>query len=314
VESRDFRFSRKGETSAADTMHRMDSIDATVDMSHYCRMKNGYAEITKRLCSVTIHPLGFLLLSFFNESDVEPLSIPEELQTYRLKHDPKDLSKIAADLHSRLTKWLELPGHVPDLTDSIAQGMSAAVGEYGLIVHHCQPLIDMAVDDVDRIREGSLPDILVCRKNGDKNDDPAMLLIQIGLAEHDWWAIALEAVQRLWGLVDDNLLVEPMIMAIVRVKFSKESSTNSRKLTKAQMGVFLVIPGGTSGFHLALLWRGQLNDLKDLASDFAKIIQATQRVCGSSCRSKISVDYQYLGRHCCRIGDKVRSQPMERPS
>jgi hypothetical protein len=222
------------------TIHKMDSIEGTVDMSHYCRTKNGYAEIASRLRSVTIHPLGFLLLSFLNESDVEPRPIPEELQAYRLKHDPKDHSKIAADLHLLFTKWLELPGDVPDLTDSIAQGMSAAVQEYGLIVHHRQPLIDMAVDDDDDdlIREECIPDILVCRKNGDKNDDPAMLLVQIGLAEHDWWAIALEAVQRLWGLMDDNLLVEPMIMAIIRVKFSKESSTKSRNLLKHRWEYF----------------------------------------------------------------------------
>jgi Fungal protein kinase len=99
-----------------------------------------------------------------------------------------------------------------------------------------------------------------------------------------------------------------MLMVLVRV--SMDDSPGA--YLGAHLVVFLVIPNGNRDFRMAPLWRENPRTPKELASELATIMEATELVTDWNRRKLKVANYEYLGPHCCRIGDKVSGNPIDR--
>jgi hypothetical protein len=106
--------------------------------------------------------------------------------------------------------------------------------------------------------------IIIQRQIGQSNG-PAVLLIEAGLRNEDWWFKVDQSLIRIKKL--GKAISEPLLLAVFTV-----SNHGKPRQFKACLGVFLVTPK-KSDFRVSLLWRGQFLNLKDLATGFERVMR-----------------------------------------
>jgi hypothetical protein len=267
---------------------------------------NGYNKLLERLRSITFDPLGLVLTKFFHPS--KDVNIP-------IMFEPnKRIGQMHASQTSELKKcvsawiaWLKEPtppgsSRETPLTDSLTKSMNRVWSNNKLYASHQDPLPWTELGT--KKKKISFPDIVVHRATKRKHNikkDPAVLLIEVGLERYHPLTKVDQAIDCEKILFKMGLFVEPTLMAVVRVV------AEPGQFKKADLIVFLVIPRVNGDFRMTLLWHNVPETVDDFVRDFAQLMQATElvedwRVRGASG----SVDYEYLGPHCCRIGEQVR--------
>jgi hypothetical protein len=284
---------------------------------------SSYQILLRLLCSVTMHPLGFLLIDFLHPRKVHDdllLTLPPELvdgleptltkEAYELRAASQQ-NKETAYFEASLTGWFVSGGNEEDLVKSLSCGMQEVWDDD-------DALYSKSLRRFKGARDGKRsPDssILVQRKiHVEKGDrDPAALLIEVGSSQRHSLAITCKAICSTLALLNRGVLREPMLMVVVRPL----SHQSAHDFPGAQLVVFLVVPRENHDFRMALLWRGTPGTARAMASDLARIMRITEYVAEWN-RLNPNVDiYESLGPHCCRIGEKVGldSHPCtERPS
>jgi hypothetical protein len=258
-----------------------------------------------------MHPLGLFLTDFFHpkkQTDDNVVCLPDELVRTldpRLTKDAyvrRTTEMQTTPIEQCLNSWFATPNaSETDLTKLMTTCMNSLLNGDRLYAKH-QAHFKRPVDENGE-KQSAYTDILVNRKIGTKQDnrDPASLLIEVGLARYHPMTKADQVISYLKILCNKGLLMEPMLMAVVRVLPHKPASS----FPGAQIAVFLVIPRQRVGFRVSLLWRGAPPTAKDMANDFARLMCVTEYVAEWNYINPQVDSFQYLGPHCCRIGGEV---------
>jgi hypothetical protein len=271
----------------------------------------GYRELIVRSHSITMHPLGFVLTKFLHPN--QNVKIPAELD-FETNQSLEQMEQMQARRETELsqcvstwTNWLEdgdLTRKEEQFSRSLTMSMNKVWSNKALYASHqdCWNWDDPATT----LYHKSYSDIVVHRvKENGRNvkQDPAALLIDVGLAKYHPLTKVDEALYYEQTLLTMGLFVEPMLLALVRIV------AEPGHFKKADLVVFLVVPRGNVDIRTALLWRGVPKTLGDFVGDFGRIMQATELVEDWKARGA-NIDYECLGPHCCRIGDQVRVEPQ----
>jgi hypothetical protein len=110
----------------------------------------------------------------------------------------------------------------------------------------------------------------------------AALLVEVGLASEDWWKKLDQCFMYAETLMERDQLQKPMLLTVFIVDAPKPQDSTKNDVKGGRLGVFLVIPkrdpSGQKDFRVALLWRRQWLELKDLAKPLVRILRATEFV------------------------------------
>jgi hypothetical protein len=287
-----------------DVLHSTTSVSVSKWLPSY--ELNAYNELVTRMRSVTMHPLGLLLTKFFHpnedvklptEIEFEPVSSIEQMNDCRLV----DLNKCVSDWarignESSTNKALSL---IRSLTESVNNGWS----NNELYASH-QDSLEL-IETASNTSHTIYYDLVVHRATNNERNvaaDPAALLIKVGHTQCHPLPKMNEDIYTEKILLMD-MLVDPMLMAIVRVVMV--NSTND--FQQAEVVVFLVIRSGDQDFRTAMLWRGIAKNMVEFSAHLCKIMQATEFVVDWNSRAAHGHRHEYLGPHCCRIGNQVRA-------
>jgi hypothetical protein len=273
---------------------------------------NNYHVLLRMLCSIIVHPLGFLLVDFLHprkSKDDLLLALPPELvdgleptltkEAYERRASLQQTIKTTV-FETSLTDWCVSGGNQENLVKSLSHSMNEVWNDAAL---YANPRRLLCPRDEKGTARSPISNILVQRKIGrEKADrDPAALLIEVGASQRHSLAITYKAICSTLALVKKGLLREPMLMVAIHTL----AHHSAQDFPGAQLVVLLVIPRKNKDFRMALLWRGTLGTARAMASDLARIIHITEYVAEWN-RLKPNMDYECLGPHCCRIGEKVR--------
>jgi hypothetical protein len=287
-----------------DVLHSTTSVSVSKLLPSY--ELNAYNELVTRMRSVTMHPLGLLLTKFFHpnedvklptEIEFEPVSSIEQMNDCQLV----DLNKCVSDWarvgnESSTNKALSL---IRSLTESVNNGWS----NNALYASH-QDSLEL-IETASNTSHTTYYDLVVHRAaNKERNvaADPAALLIKVGHTRcHPLTKMSEDIYTERILMMD--MLVDPMLLAVVR--FVTDNSTN--EFQQAEVVVFLVIRCEDQDFRTALLWRGIPKNKIEFSTHLAKILQAAEFAVDWNSRATNRHHHVYLGPHCCRIGNLVRS-------
>jgi RIO1 family len=267
---------------------------------------DGYRKLVQRERSITMDPLGFVLMKVLHG-----VRIPAEFDGFEPNPRIERINRRrTAALKHCFSAWTGWVGTSPAsqketaLTDSMTKTMNNAWSDNGIYASHQDSLI--WIDPAATKEKTGYSDIVVHRATNGKRDrmqDPAALLIEVGLERDHPMTKVHQALYCQKILLRMGLFVEPMLIAVVRVH------AEHGDFHEAEIILFLAIPGGDEVFRVALLWCAIPKTLDDFASAFALIMQATE-VMEDWKAHGVEIDYEYLGQHCCRIGDRVRVNPQ----
>jgi hypothetical protein len=344
---------------------------------------HGYAGIRHRNCSLTMHPLGFLLTDLLHRETHGLLELPAKLKDSRFELCAQKDEVLEAQLEKVLSKWVEdnmkeednstvsernfpptdpsagkqeeesksdeeepkQPGIMwskeDDLTRLLVEAMTQVwTGDGSWSVTHQELLpwdgshcrTNILVQDTSTIQNDGTATFPMAapstrkasaatdRRGNDQKDSTtaaknanAALLVEVGLASEDWWKKVDQCFMYAETLMERDQLQKPMLLTVFIVDAQKPQDSTKNDVKGGRLGVFLVVPArdpsGQKDFRVALLWRCQWLELKDLAKPLVRILRATEFVMKWNHGKCKKLDYEYLGRHCCRIDQEVRNSP-----
>jgi hypothetical protein len=262
--------------------------------------------LAQKIRSVTMHPLGFLLTDLMHpRKDDMLINLPPELVSGLEASLTKEAYECRIATQRRLTTefeadlgdWLASSGNEMELARKLTNNMNKVLND-GVVYVKRQRHLKRPIEE-----ERADSRIVAHRKTGTgkHNHDPATLLIEVGGSGLHWLATAHKAICHTMTLLNKGLLKEPMVIAVLRV-LPQEPAQN---LSGVQLAVFLVMPSKEQDFRMALLWRGISRTAKDMVSDFTRVMQITEYVAEWNRLNPKLDNFNYLGPHCCRIGEKV---------
>jgi hypothetical protein len=152
-------------------------------------------------------------------------------------------------------------------------------------------------------------DILIYR-GSDKNSEPAdaVLLLEVAFKEKidvdGWWRKANQNIMYAVGFRKHQPTVfsKGMLFAVLTIDKNKDL-----KFKSAKLGVFLCIPAEATDldFRMSLLWHKECNSLEELSKAFGRLVVAVRAMPKLNQIPPATIDYEYLGPNCCRVGNKV---------
>jgi hypothetical protein len=279
----------------------------------------GYNGCLSKVRSLTMHPLGFLLTDLFHRKPQEGgLTLPAQLEKFRSHQSDETGENAVETKFASLLQWWLKKSRVRggkkksrewrngrDLTTLLAKSMAPFWRDDARV----------RVTHENRLPWGrtfSKADIMVVGAgSGEKHEDLAVLMIEMGLSNSQWWKKLHHGIMYIESLLSLDMLQKPMLLTVFTVDAPphKDSSEKIREFTGAQVGVFLVVPKGyKKDFRISLLWREHTEKQEDVPNWFVRIQRAAEFVMkwNKDKTSGEDLDYEYLGPHCCRIGDEVR--------
>jgi hypothetical protein len=162
------------------------------------------------------------------------------------------------------------------------------------------------------------PDILVCYRSGTEagGDDSggggeakdACVLLEVGFDNdlpHTFWKKVHQKRQHELvlptGINTVRFKSKPMLLVTLTIQKSEDF-----RFVAGRLSVFLVTPKGNGDRHgsrVCLLTRSNATKLDDLSDAFGQVLRAALAM---PCLAPETVDFEYLGPDCCRMGDEVR--------
>lgn len=205
-----------------------------------------------------------------------------------------------------------------DITKGLVSQMRSIVTKLGLEVKHEPRILNARVETPPYGK----PDIVLVRSDCNSGTDTVMLL-EVGLNNVHWWSKVHQGVMYLGDMLNCEQkkgirFSGPALFAVLTIE-----PTESKEFNSGRLGVFLVTPkttpsaeGDVKDFRVCLLSRFETSQETIGASTPAERQVELSRVFGrllrASCKlpalDAASIDFEYLGPNCSRIGDKVRSR------
>jgi hypothetical protein len=270
--------------------------------------RNGFLRFEQLSRSPLHHKVGLCLTSFLHEGKVgEQVQqlFPNLVKSSPDLEEDESLDRI---LIEGFRSWRKLPikkRTEPSLTGAIFNGIDSALKS--------QSGCTWTVKKEARVGKGATTgrvDILLQRHDAEaKAEVVPALAVEVGRHNDEWWSKLDQGMEyvRLLGSFR-----EPFLLVVLT--FSEPQHRGKTfLLDTARIGVFLVTPrsdpssssSSSSGdnFRLSMLWRGQTSDVDSLSRDFGRALRAALLL---PCWSAASMDYDYLGPNCCRVGSNVR--------
>jgi hypothetical protein len=271
---------------------------------------NGYNEVASKLRSVTMHRLAFDIARH-NQGDGQLPRLPGDPNLTELENvfftmlqwkSREEEMTIALAKH--VAGWLSSKKHTTDVRHNRCQRWEGD--------QSCR--LDILVQRRENVSESK------------PGTDPAVLLIEVGISDDHssdfWWLKADQAFMYVRALRANGLFRQPMLVAILTISFEKGEKCAGRECVRSfrtcRLGVFLATPKNIMDYRAALLWHTEFNDnlrehklassarLHHIAYVFAKLLNDTRYVMDGNADPEYEKSYEYLGPHCCRLGDKVR--------
>jgi hypothetical protein len=280
----------------------------------------GYNCSLNKLRSITMHPLGLLLTDLLHrKKNDDGMKLPTQLEKFRCKYSDEAVdtaleSKFAGVLRRWVNNAVRVRGGKKkmhewtddrDLTTLLAKEMAPLWKDDGTaFVTHEKVLPwgdSFCTTDIMILDTGT----------GRSHEDLPVHMIEVGLSNGHWWKTLHQGFMYIRNLLRFDMLQKPMLLTVLTLDAPPQngSSKQIRRFSGGQVGVFLVTPKGCKkDFRMALLWREYATKEEDVAKWFVMIHRATEFVLKwnrDETAGDNSLDYEYLGPHCCRFGDEV---------
>jgi hypothetical protein len=269
--------------------------------------EGGFDEVKSRYRSILYHPLGLPLACLLNDatlSTTESITnqiVDDNKVSMELNNIVESRSSGFADFQELLRSWVVSSFHgEPNVRRSLAECITEL-----LRAHETRSILCVREQSTETGKiyghdQFSGINILFQRHLGN-TEDPAVLLIEVGLRNEDWWLKVDQSLIQFKKL--GNAFSEPLQLAAFTVCGDDELSK-----IQACLGVFLITRKGSEAgdFRVSLLWRNHFSHLEDLAIGFERIARATVFLAKWNEHLKHKkLNHEFLGPHCCRIGEKV---------
>ena len=263
----------------------------------------------KIVCSVRMHPISFPLLLYLNDVVDEQHNenlLPEYIRSafqHFVCDDPRNMRDNVFEATAMNWEQKET-----DFTQNLLSRINENdIGKALFVTSSEKRISGKSEVRVGKAETGQVDFIF-------HNHQSVVALFEFGINNDKWWTKQdqiLKYVQMLRFNQDPNYKIDqPMLLSVITINEDTQRVMNGPQTTfAAKFGVFLCIPKKVNEFSVTLLWRHKTNILQDASIQFGKILYAVQ-LClylrESSALDKMTIQYEYLGPNCCRIGKLVR--------
>jgi hypothetical protein len=269
--------------------------------------EGGFDEVKSRYRSILYHPLGLPLACLLNDATLPTTEsitnqiVGDNKVSMELNNIIKSRSSGLVEFQELLKSWVisSFDGE-PNVRGSLAESITELLRANETPTLLCVQEQSTETGRICEYDQFTGINILFQRHLG-STEDPAVLLIEVGLKNEDWWLKVDQSLIQFKRL--GKAFSEPLLLAVFTVCGDKELSK-----VQACLGVFLISPKGSEAgdFRVSLLWRSHFSHLEDLAIGFERITRATVFLAkwNEHLKNK-KLNHEFLGTHCCRIGEKV---------
>ena len=282
-----------------------DDVAKTKTISSSADPSIGFKIANKTVRSVLMHPIVFPLLLYLNDVN-EHNDHPEYIRG-AFKHfvcdDPRNMRDNVFEATAMNWEQKET-----DFTQNLLSRINENdIGKALFVTSSEKRISGKSEVRVGKAETGQVDFIF-------HNHQSVVALFEFGINNDKWWTKQdqiLKYVQMLRLNKDPNYKIDqPMLLSVITINEDTQRVMNGPQTTfAAKFGVFLCIPKKVNEFSVTLLWRHKTNILQDASIQFGKILYAVQ-LClylrESSALDKMTIQYEYLGPNCCRIGKLVR--------
>ena len=286
--------------------------------SNGARSRGGYDTTMRQYRSVLMHPIAIPMVNYLND-------IPESDNQEHPDYVRNALNDFVSDDLSGVFKdatMLWKKGNEKDLTKHLLTKIKKAGEQLK------KELLEFAEGEKEvkeSGRKGKLDLIFhepITDSTGKSNDNKKSIvaMFEFGFESENWWTKQdqlLDYASMFRRNLDNKYKFDrPVLLSVVTInkkdcnEFKEDTPIEDINLG-ARYGVFLCVPKGDDGsIRITLLWRADTDYLEKTSCYFGKVLNAVQlcwhmiKYCDTH---KSTINYEYLGPNCCRIGDKVRS-------
>lgn len=262
---------------------------------------NGHALLSTRLRSLLSHDLALPLFHALQGSD------PGK-QSY-LPRESRSMPDGCGDsiFENAVREWVSQPQRTePQLTHSLSKLIND-VSEQTLLQSDNAVEVTALCTSQQEAHLSARIDILLSSPN-DKSPSKPLALIQVGCKNQNWWK-KLDRAGKYLDIMDDNSMDEKIKFqnAMICAVLTLEGEDNTKEF-QSQFGIFLCWPIAGKRFRMARLWNARTHDLSALSKDFGRFLRVVSSF-AVWLEDGPPVDYEYLSRNVCRVGNMVSRLP-----